>query len=466
MKRDITKLTYYNGWYWRTTLHTDGTRSVQPYRPHDPNDGPTSGGPAVRQGTRPIGRRGESVETVVIGAGQAGLAVSYYLKAFGVEHVVLERGQVGESWRSARWDSFTLVTPAWMTRLPGERLAAGTAHEFAARDQLVAVLERFAAGLPVRTETEVHALTAGDGGYQVSTRDQRYRARAVVIAGGGQRTPKIPGLAAGLDDSIHQCDAVHYRNPAALPPGKVLVVGSAQSGAQIAEELAIAGRDVLLATSRVARVPRRYRGRDIHEWAVELGLYDQPAESVTDPAEFRGAHPVLSGARGGHTIALQQLARAGVRLLGRLTDAEHTKLTLAPNLSGNMAYADQRAAEFRHAVDAYVTRAGIVAPPPDEDPAERPLAGCPESPEKLDVRAEGISSVIWCTGVGPDTSWVDVPVLGADGVPAHFRGVTAFPGLYVAGYPWLSNRGSGILYGVAADSARIAQHIAAARGRR
>jgi predicted amidohydrolase YtcJ len=154
-------------------------------------------------------------------------------------------------------------------------------------------------------------------------------------------------------------------------------------------------------------------------------LYDQPAESVTDPAEFREPHPVLSGARGGHTIALQQLARAGVRLLGRLAGAEHTNLTVAADLPRNMAYADQRAAGFRRAVDAYLTRAGILAPPPDENPAERPLTACPEPPEKLDVRAEGITSVIWCTGFGPDRSWVDVPVLGAGGAPAHFRGGTA-----------------------------------------
>jgi len=410
--------------------------------------------------------RGEPVETVVIGAGQAGLAVSYYLTAFGSEHVVLERGRIGESWRSSRWDSFTLVTPGWMTRLPGLRLPPGTAPDFATRDQVTAMLERFAAGLPVRTGTDVRTLTIGDRGYQVSTPDHHYFAQAVVIAGGGQRTPVIPGLAAGLDRSVQQCDAARYRNPAAQPPGRVLVAGSGQSGAQIAEELAAAGRDVLLATSRVARVPRRYRGRDSHEWAAELGLYDESAESVTDPGEFREPHPVLSGARGGHTIALQQLARAGVRLLGRLVAAEDTKLTLAADLPRNMAYADQRAAGFRRAVDAYVTRAGLPAPPPDEDPVERPFATYPDPPEKLDVRAEGISSVIWCTGFRPDTGWVDVPVLGADGAPAHVRGVTPFPGLYVTGYPWLSTRGSGILYGVAADAARIAQHIAAAEARR
>jgi putative flavoprotein involved in K+ transport len=295
----------------------------------------------------------------------------------------------------------------------------------------------------------------------VLTPDREISARAVVIAGGGQRAAVIPALAARLPLDLHQCDAASYRSPAGLPPGAVLVVGSGQSGAQIADELATAGREVLLATSRVARVPRRYRDRDIHEWSAELGLYDQATESVTDPGELREAHPMLSGARGGHTLALQQLARDGVRLLGRLVDAEDTKLTFSPDLPENMHYADRRAAGVRRAVDAYVARAGIMAAPPDTDPAERPLPAPPDAPLALDLRAERIGSVVWCIGFGPDSGWVDVPVLRADGVPAHRRGVTAFPGLYVAGYPWLSTRGSGLLYGVDADASRIARHIAA-----
>ena len=404
-----------------------------------------------------------SVDVVVVGAGQAGLAASYYLRAFGVEHVVLERGRVAESWRSQRWDSFTLVTPNWMTRLPGYQMDAGAAAAFIPRDAVVGLLEGFAIGLPVREGTEARSVTAAGGGYQVITPAQEFCARAVVIAGGGQRVPVIPPLAAALPAEIHQCDAGRYRSPAALPPGAVLVVGGGQSGAQIADELAAAGREVLLATSRVARVPRRSRGRDVHEWSVELGLYDQATEAVTDPAEFREPHPMLSGARGGHTLALQQLARDGVRLLGRLMGAEDTKLMFAADLAENMRYADRRAAAFRRAVDSYVTDAGIVAAPPDTDAAERPLASIPEAPLALDMRAEGISSVVWCTGFAPDTGWVHVPVLRADGLPAHHRGVTASPGLYVVGYPWLSTRGSGILYGVAADAARIAQHIAAAQ---
>ena len=401
------------------------------------------------------------VDVVVVGAGQAGLAVSYYLRAFGIEHVVLERGRVGESWRSARWDSFTLVTPNWMTRLPGHVLAGGTGADFISRDAIVGLLESFADGLPATEGVEVISVTMDDHGYLVTTPAYGLSARAVVIAGGGQRIPVIPPLAARLAAGLHQCDGARYRNPAGLPPGAVLVVGSGQSGAQIAHELAAAGREVLLATSRVARVPRRYRGRDVHEWSVELGLYDQAAEAVTDPAEFREPHPMLSGAHGGQTLALQQLARDGVRLLGRLVDAENTKLGFAADLAENMQYADRRAAGFRRAVDSYVAGAGIAAAPPDTDPAEQPLPQPPDTPVALDLQAEGITSVVWCTGFGPDTSWVKVPILRADGMPAHKRGITASPGLYVAGYPWLSTRGSGLLYGVAADAARIAQHIAA-----
>ena len=408
------------------------------------------------------GRPGtESVDVVVVGAGQAGLAVSYYLWSSGVEHLVLDRGRVGESWRSQRWDTFTLVTPNWMTRLPGYKMAAGTGADFICRDAVVGMLEQFACGLPVREGVDVLSVTLAGRGYRVTTSSQQISAQVVVIAGGGQRIPVIPPLADRLPADVHQCDAARYRNPAGLPPGAVLVVGSGQSGAQIADELTAAGREVILATSRVARVPRRYRGRDIHEWAVELGLYDQATEAVTDPAEFREPHPMLSGARGGHTLALQQLARDGVRLLGRLAGAEDTKLTFAADLPENMNYADRRAAGFRRTVDSYVTSAGIVAAPRDTDPAERTVPAAPRAPLALDIRAEGITSVVWCTGFGPDTAWVDVPVLRGDGFPAHHRGVTASAGLYVAGYPWLSTRGSGILYGVAADSARIAQHIAA-----
>ena len=409
--------------------------------------------------------RTEEFTVAVVGGGQAGLAVSYYLQAFGVEHVVLERDRIAESWRSARWDSFTLVTPHWMTRLPGCALAPGSGRDFLPRSAVVAMLERFGCGLPVRTGVEVISAETADRGYELVTTAGPIAARTMVIASGGQRRPVIPALASGLPADVYQCDAGRYRSHATLPPGAVLVVGSGQSGVQIADELAAAGREVLLATSRVPRVPRRYRGRDVHEWAVELGLYDQPTEAVTDPAQFSEPHPMLSGARGGHTMSYQQLARDGVRLLGRLTDVDGDRLRFGPDVPGNIEYADRRAAQFRRTVDDYVTRTGIPAPESDTDPAERPAPGSGPSPEAVSLRAEHITTVIWCTGFGPDTGWLRVPVLGSGGTPRHRRGITAFPGLYVAGWPWLSTRGSGILYGVAADAARIAQHAAAyARG--
>src|SRR6516225_284860 len=315
-----------------------------------------------------MNRTSSRADVVIVGGGQAGLAVSYYLRALGVEHVVLERGQIAESWRSARWDSFTLVTPNWMTRLPGHTMSAGTGGDFLPRDAVVAMLERFADELPVHTGTEVLSVTCGGDGYRVVTTLEQITARAVVVAGGGQRRPVIPGLAHGLAADIHQSDASRYRRPDTLPPGAVLVVGSGQSGAQIADELATAGREVLLATSRVPRVPRRYRGRDVHEWTVELGLYDQRTEAVADPAAFREPHPMLSGARGGHTLSYQQLARDGVRLLGRLVGTEGRSLRFGPELPRNIQHADQAAEQFRRMVDEYVARAGIAAPPPDADP--------------------------------------------------------------------------------------------------
>jgi putative flavoprotein involved in K+ transport len=347
-----------------------------------------------------------------------------------------------------------------MTRLPGHTMADGTGRDFLPRAAVVSMLERFARGLPVHAGTEVLSVTAGEDGYEVVTDLGQIKARAVVVAGGGQRRPVIPGLASGLAADIHQLDASRYRSPDAMPPGAVLVVGSGQSGAQIADELATAGREVLLATSRVPRVPRRYRGRDVHEWTVELGLYDQRTDAVADPAAFREPHPMLSGARGGHTLSYQQLARDGVRLLGRLAGAEGQSLRFGTDLAEHVRFADQRAAQFRQTVDEYIARTGIAAPPPEADPAERPFPWPERSAEGLNARAERISTVLWCTGFAPDTGWLRVPVRMHDGTPAHTGGATAFPGLYVAGYPWLSNRGSGLLYGVADDAARIAQHIA------
>jgi putative flavoprotein involved in K+ transport len=284
----------------------------------------------------------------------------------------------------------------------------------------------------------------------------------VVAASGALRRPVIPALAARLPGTVLQLHAGQYRHPAALPPGAVLVAGSGQSGAQIAEELARAGRQVFLATSRVGRIPRRYRGRDAHDWAQEMGLHDRPADQVR-PGERRAANPLLSGARGGHTLALQQLARDGVVLLGRLLDATGTTLRFSDSAADNVRYGDQTAAAFRQAVDEHIRRRQLPVPPADPDPAERPFPLAP-GPAQLNTAADAITTVIWCTGFGPDTAWIGLPVLDRIRAVASSSGITTVPGLYTLGAPWLTHRGSGILYGVATDSSSIARHIAAYLG--
>jgi putative flavoprotein involved in K+ transport len=405
----------------------------------------------------------EHWDVVVVGAGQAGLAVSWYLQLLGVDLLVIVKGRVGESWRSARWDSFTLVTPAWMTRLPGLRQGRGEGERFTARDDFVTLVDAYAESLPVRDGVEVLSASRRGDAYWLTTSMGPITARAVVAASGAQRLPKIPSMAARMPDTVLQLHAGQYRNPESIPAGGVLVVGSGQSGGQITEELAGAGRQVFLATSRVGRVPRRYRGRDAHDWVQEMGLDDQPVEQAR-PEDLRTPHPLLSGAHGGQTIALQQLARDGVTLKGRLVGLSGNTLSFADDLAENMSFADRAAAGFRRSVDEHIVRHGLVAPPPDDDPAERPNHHHVQGGPHVDINSASFRTVIWCTGFGPDTGWIDLPVLDQRGHIVSAAGVTSIPGFFTLGAPWLSHRGSGLLYGVGTDASRIARHVVAFLG--
>lgn len=409
------------------------------------------------------------LDAVVIGAGQAGLAASYELQRAGVGHAVLERGRVGETWRSQRWDSFRLNTPAWMNRLPGDPEPAEP-DAFLSQAAFVAQLEtyvrRFA--LPVRAGTTVAGVAPASTGEGFTidvdgTDAGRLHARAVVVASGTQRVPRIPSIAAALPRGILGLPSADYRNPAALPDGAVLVVGSGQSGVQIAEDLLGAGRSVYLCTSRVGRMPRRHRGRDTMAWLVQVGFFDQRPEDLPEPALTRAAQPLVSGVGvRGHTVSLQDLAGRGVTLLGRPTAVAGPRLVLDDSLGANIAFGDERAAEFRRLIDDRLRRLSQPLPPLEDDPADRahPDPTSVRAPRTLDLKKAGIGCVVWATGVGGDFPWLRVPgALARDGSSVQRDGVSEVPGLYFIGMPWLSRRKSGIVLGVADDAAFLTAHV-------
>lgn len=397
------------------------------------------------------------VDVVVVGAGTAGMATSKYLSALDIGHVVLERDTVGSSWRH-RWDSFTLVTPAWSVRLPGLDVSPFDPDSFLARDVVVELLESYArqTGAPVRVGVEVRGLRRNGAGYVVITSDGNWSARAVVVASGALRRPRIPDVA--LPAGVTALHAVDYRRPDQLVPGAVLVVGSGQTGTQLADELRRAGRDVYLSTSAVGRVPRRYRGRDIAAWLAEMGRFEQATDQVPE-AVRRVPQAALSGRDGGRTMALQQLARDGVNLLGRLVGSDDGRLLFAGDLAHNMKVADASAEAIRSDIDRFLEGRPGPLPPPETDPVERPLDVMPAAPAEIDVAGSGISTVLWCTGMRPDSAWLPNDLVEPSGVPHHRGGVVTSPGMYMVGFPWQTHRASGLLYGMATDAALVADQI-------
>lgn len=410
----------------------------------------------------------QRVETVIIGGGQAGLSISYFLTQQGRTHVILEQGtQVARAWRDARWDSFTLVIPNWSVRLPGFPYDGNNQDGFMTRSEIVGHLEQYTAsfGPPLSYGVQVTAVDpAPDGhGFQVSTADGAdYVAANVVVATGSFQFPKPTPLSAALPPHIFQLHSSQYRNPQALSPGAVLVVGSADTGSQIAEELQEAGRQVFLCVGRATRRPRRYRGKDAVFWALTLGKVEITADQLPTPAARFAANPQLTGKDGGHTLNLHHLALNGVVLLGRLIAVRDGSIVLGPDLSENLGSADKASDDFKNEVDDFVRRTGMDVPDPLPDPidASRSDAGI-NTPATLDLKAAGITTVIWANGYGFDYSWVHLPVLDDWGYPVQQRGVTRFPGLYFLGMNLLYNRKSGILLGVGDDAAHIATHIAA-----
>jgi putative flavoprotein involved in K+ transport len=408
----------------------------------------------------------EQVEIVIIGGGQAGLALSYYLTQQGRTHVVLERGDVGETWRSQRWDSFTLVTPNWMTQLPGFPYQGDDPDGFLPRGAIVEYLQQYAQSFnaPLQRGVQVTSVQqqSGGDGYLVEADARTFNAANVVLATGAYPKPKLPTVSAALSGDIYQMHTSEYRNPQALPPGAVLVVGTGQSGCQIAEELHESGRQVYLSTSNCGRMPRRYRGKDTTWWCGKIGLYDRTLDQLPSPSAKFACNPHVSGRHGGHDINLRQFARDGIILLGHLQAVQGKRITLAPDLEENLMKADAFALPFTQAIDNYIKMSSMDVAANDTDGEVQPKSAITVKPIlTLDLQSAGISTIVWATGYKLDFGWVQIPVFDETGYPVHQRGVTASPGLYVLGLHWLYKAKSALLYGVGEDAAFVASAIAA-----
>lgn len=403
----------------------------------------------------------EKVEVLVVGAGQAGIAMSEHLSGHGIGHLLLERDRIAERWRSGRWDSLVANGPAWHDRFPN-RTFSGSPDGFPGKEEVADYFVAYAAAIaaPIRCGVEVTAATrnAGRPGFRVETSAGRLEADYLVAATGPFQTGVVPDLVPE-GAGVRQLHSAAYRNPAQLPEGAVLVVGSGSSGVQIAEELLDAGRRVFLSVGPHGRPPRRYRGQDFCWWLGVLDKWD--AEAVPGVEHTTIA---VSGAKGGRTVDLRRFAAKGMTLLGRTQAFRDGRLIFAPDLAGNLAKGDADYLALLEEADAFVARNGLDLP---EEPEARDILPDPPCVREpilaLDLAAEGITAIVWATGYAADYGWLKVKALDERGRPLHQRGVSAEPGLYFLGLPWQTRRGSSFIWGVWHDARYLADHIAKQR---
>ncbi|MER7014220.1 NAD(P)/FAD-dependent oxidoreductase [Saccharopolyspora sp. NPDC000359] len=405
----------------------------------------------------------EETEVLVVGAGQAGVAMSEHLGARGIRHLVLERDRIAERWRTGRWDSLVANGPAWHDRFPGMLFADVDPDGFASKEQVADYFAAYAEkiGAPVRCGVEVQRVRKNEGrpGFHVVTSEGTIQARHVVAATGPFQKPVIPPVVPDSAELV-QIHSSSYRNPQQLPEGAVLVVGAGSSGVQIADELRRSGREVYLSVGPHDRPPRRYRGRDFCWWLGVLNKW----EAAAPP---RGAEHVtiaVSGAHGGHTVDFRALAAEGITLVGMTREYEDGRMRFAGDLRDNIARGDANYLAMLDEADAYVERNGLDLPEEPEARTFQPDPQCVVDPlVELDLASAGVTSIVWATGFATDYSWLEVDAFDERGRPQHARGVSTEPGVYFLGLPWQSRRGSSFIWGVWHDAAYVAEHISIQR---
>ncbi|MEP7373807.1 MAG: NAD(P)/FAD-dependent oxidoreductase [Chitinophagaceae bacterium] len=408
------------------------------------------------------------LDVIVIGAGFAGLSASYHLKKYGLSHLVFERGKIGESWRSQRWDAFRLNSTNRLNVLPGMICDEENAELFPAATAFVSSMEQYvsACELPVQENSKVISIEKKGEFFDVAVLSNNvtnsYYCKQVIIASGASNEIKIPSFSKNLSPEIKQLHTSEYRNAGELPAGAVLVAGSAQSGVQIAADLLAAGRKVWLSTSKVARIPRWYRGKDIFYWLIDTKVYDTRAEEVSDPTILESRNPQISGTgTGKDTVSLQQLAKKGAIILGKMDNADQQNIFFQTNAAMHVKFADIYSQKIKKMIDDFIFKNGLTAPVPHYDEADRPdtEAACASAITSLNLRKDNISSIIWTTGFNSDLSYIKLPVFNDKGKLVHHDGIAAVPGLYFIGYPWQRSHKSTILFGILEDAAFVTDKV-------
>jgi len=410
------------------------------------------------------------IDVIVVGAGHAGLCMSYYLSRHEINHIIFEQGRIGETWRSQRWDSFKMNSANKLNLLPEQQVYFNDPDAFSFANEFATSLENYANQLKLSVreyckvtevkrdeEQNVFVVTVSEDG-----KERIYLGRQLVIASGGQNGILIPAFANNISKSILQLHTGEYKNADQLSDGNVLIVGSAQSGTQIAEDLVKTNKRIFLSTARVGRIPRRYRGRDIFDWFFELGFYDISTDDVTDSSLLKMKPPQVSGAgERGKTTSLQSLARSGVVILGKAEDADLENISFQSNAQTHVRYADQFSLEIKKLIDGYIQTNNLIAPLPELDPDDVPdeNASCASQITKLNLEENNIKSIIWTTGFRADFNYIKLPVLTDGKMPKHHNGISEVKGLYFIGLPWLRKRKSGLIPGISDDAEFIVKQI-------